>query len=100
MVDIGTDAGHERLAERLDADAVELLQELLEETGGLDHADETIAGSIASLHDRDLRRRLAEIDGLMPLADSQEKDMLTLEKMRLVEEIRALGGSRSWKQFQ
>jgi hypothetical protein len=99
MVEAGTDTGHEQLAEQLDPDAVELLQELLEEAGGLDHADETIAGILASLHERDLTRRLEEIDGLMPLADTTEKDTLTREKMQLVEELRTLG-SRRWKQFR
>lgn len=99
MVEIGAEAGHEALAEQLDVDAVQVLQELLEETGGLDHADETVAGSLASLHERDLTRRLEEIDGLMPLADTTEKDALTREKMQLVGELRTLG-SRRWKQFR
>jgi DNA primase len=99
MVETGTDAAAGALVEQLDPDAVELLQELLREAGGLDHADETISGSLASLHERDLTRRLEEIDGLMPLADTTEKDTLTREKMQLVEELRTLG-SRRWKQFQ
>jgi len=51
------------------------------------------------LHERDLAARMEEIDALMPLAAVEEKDALTLEKVQLSEELRALG-SRRWKQFR
>jgi hypothetical protein len=87
------------LAGALDDDAVAEMQALLEESGGLDRADEIVAGSLAALHERDLDARMDEIDTLMPLASSDEKDALTLEKMQLRDELRALG-SRRWKQFR
>jgi DNA primase len=93
------DAGPEALAETLDAGAIEAMQELLEESGGLDHADEAVSGSLALLHERELTERLSEIDREMPLANSAEKDELTNEKIRLRDELRRLG-SRSWKQFR
>ncbi len=99
MVTHGADAGPDILARALDGDAVVVMQELLEETGGLDHADETVAGSLASMHQRDLARRMEEIDSLMPLADGDEKDTLTREKVQLRDELRSLG-SRRWKQFR
>ena len=99
MVALGADAGPEPLAERLDPDSVEVMQELLDEPGGLDHADETVAGSLALLHERQLGERLSEIDRELPLANSEEKDQLTREKMSLTAELRRLGG-RSWKQFR
>jgi hypothetical protein len=99
LVEKGADAGPEALAEGLDEDAVEAMQELLEEPGGLDHADEAVSGSLALLHERDLTERLGEIDRELPLATSAEKDDLTREKIRLRDELRRLG-SRSWKQFR
>jgi DNA primase len=99
MVEHGADAGFDVLAASLSGDAVVVMQELLEETGGLEHADEAVAGSLAAIHKGDLATRMEEIDALMPLASSDEKDALTQEKMQLVDELRALGGG-PWKQFR
>jgi len=99
MVALGADAGPEAFAERLDQESVEAMQELLDEPGGLDHADEIVAGSLALLHERQLAERMSEIDRELPLANSEEKDELTREKMNLTAELRRLGG-RSWKQFR
>jgi DNA primase len=99
IIEQGDEALPETLAAALDAEAVEEMQALLEEDGGLDRADEIVAGSLAALHERDLAARMDEIDSLMPLAAPEEKDALTLEKMQLSEELRALG-SRRWKQFR
>jgi DNA primase len=99
MVGLGADAGPEAFAERLDEESVEVMQELLDEPGGLDHADEIVAGSLALLHERQLAERMSEIDRELPLANSEEKDELTREKMNLTAELRRLGG-RSWKQFR
>jgi DNA primase len=99
LVASDAEPGPEKLAETLDTESVEAMQELLEESGGLDHADEMVSGSLALLHERELTERLAEIDREMPLANSDEKDQLTNEKIRLRDELRRLG-SRSWKQFR
>jgi DNA primase len=99
LVALGAEAGPEALAERLDPESIELLQELLEEDGGLDHADEAVSGSLGLLHERALADRMSEIDRELPLANSDEKDVLTREKMQLTDELRRLGGRR-WKQFQ
>lgn len=98
MVAHGADAGPDVLAAALTGDAVVMMQELLEEIGGLEHTDEAVTGSLAAMHERDLVRRMEEIDSLMPLAATEEKDGLTREKMRLRDELSALG-SRRWKQF-
>jgi replicative DNA helicase len=87
------------IAGSLDEEAVAEMEALLEESGGLDRADEIVAGSLAALHERDLAARMEEIDALMPLASTDEKDSLTREKMQLGDELRALG-SRRWKQFR
>ncbi|MDQ6633961.1 MAG: hypothetical protein M3Z10_04310, partial [Gemmatimonadota bacterium] len=99
MLTHGPDAGFDVLAESLDGDAIVAMQELLEETGGLEHTDEAIAGSLAAMHERDLVGRMVEIDALMPLASSGEKDALTREKVQLRDELASLGG-RHWKQFK
>ena len=99
IVEQGPEAAPDELAAVLDDDAVVEMQELLEEEGGLDRADEIVAGSLLALHERDLATRMEEIDALMPLAAPDEKDTLTLEKMHLSDELRALG-SRRWKQFR
>jgi replicative DNA helicase len=99
MLAHGADASPDLLAESLDGDAVLVMQTLLEEAGGLDHADETVVGSLSAMHERSLAERMEEIEGLMPLAASDQKDALTVEKSRLAAELRSLG-SRRWKQFR
>jgi DNA primase len=99
VVQEGSEADAATLAGRLEDDAVAEMQALLEESGGLDRADEIVAGSLAALHERNLAARMDEIDALMPLASTEEKDALTLEKMQLSDELRALG-SRRWKQVR
>jgi DNA primase len=99
MVEHGAEAGFDVLAAALPGDAVVVMQDLLDEAGGLEHADEAVAGSLAAIHKGDLARRMEEIDALMPLAGNDEKDTLIQEKRQLVEELRALGGG-PWKQFR
>ena len=99
MVAHGADAGPDVFAEHLDGDAVVVMQELLEETGGLDHADETVTGSLSAMHERNLTERMSEIDREMPIASDSQKDELTKEKMSLTEELRRLGG-QWWKKFR
>ncbi len=98
MVERGPDAGPNALAESLDGDAVVVLQEMLDETGGLEHLEETVGGSMAAMHERAFARRMEEIDALMPLADTDEKDVLTREKVQLRDELLRLG-SRRFKGF-
>jgi Rad3-related DNA helicase len=97
LVELGADV--EALAHALDGDAVLELQALLEESGGLDHADEAVTGSLAALYERDLTTRLEEIDALMPLAADAEKDVLLREKQALAELLRSIGRNRRWPQF-
>ncbi|MEO8333849.1 MAG: DNA primase [bacterium] len=95
----GADAGPDVLAEQLGGDAVVIMQSLLEETGGLDHADETVAGSLSAMHERNLTERLSEIDREQPIATGEQKDDLLREKMKLAKELRELG-SPWWKKFR
>jgi DNA primase len=88
----------DELAVNLDSGAIDLLQELIGEAGGLDRPEETLDASINALLSRSIADRLTEIDRLLPLADSNEKDDLIREKSRLATEMKALGQSR-WKSF-
>ena len=88
----------EALVAGLDEETTEVLQELMNETGGLDRADEGVNASLNAMLSREIADRLAEIDRLMPLADSDEKDDLLREKTRLAIEIKSLGRLR-WKSF-
>jgi DNA primase len=92
------EASIETLANGLDEEATMVMQELLEENGGIDRAEETIAASINALFAREISNRMLEIDRLLPLAESAEKDDLIREKKRLAAEIHSLGRQR-WKTF-
>ncbi|MFI5227619.1 MAG: DNA primase [Gemmatimonadales bacterium] len=94
----GMQATIDELAATLDEGAIEVLEELLGEQGGLDHAEEVARASVNALLARSLSARLTEIDRLLPLADSGVKDELIREKRQLAVDIKALGHSR-WKQF-
>lgn len=100
LVEHGADAGPDALAQQLDGDAVVVMQELLEENGGLDHVDETVTGSLAAMHERNLTERMSEIDREMPIASDAQKDELTREKMALFKELGTLGGGQWWKKFR
>jgi DNA primase len=88
----------DELAANLDGEAIDLLQELIGEAGGLDRPEETLDASINALLSRSIADRLTEIDRLLPLADSSQQDDLIREKSRLATEMKALGRSR-WKSF-
>ena len=99
MTELGADAGASVLADHLDEDTVLAMQELLDDAGGLDRADEIVAGSLAAMHERELTERMAEIDRELPIASEDEKDVLIQEKRTLTGELRRLGG-RYWKKFR
>ena len=88
----------DQLASGLDEEATDVLQELMNENGGLDRAEETMNGSINALLSRDISDRLRDIDRLLPLANTDEKDDLIREKSLLAKESKALGRPR-WKSF-
>ena len=96
----GVDAGVDVLAADLEPSAVELLEDLLEERGGLDHAGETVVASIAGIRKRYLTDRLEEVHRLRHIATPEEHDQLLQESMDLAKELRSLGGTPHWKQFQ
>jgi DNA primase len=86
------------LAEALEPEDNELLEELLEEKGGLEYPERLVEDCLRRLHARDIDVRLREIDRELPLASPAEQDALIREKQRLREEIAGLGVGR-WKSF-
>jgi DNA primase len=87
------------IASALDEQSTQVLQELMNESGGLDRAEETVEAGINALLSRDIAKRLTELDRLLPLADADQKDDLIREKRRLAIEMQALGRPR-WKSFK
>lgn len=92
------DAPIDVIAAGLDEDATAVLQELLNETGGIDRAQETVDGAVNALLARRIADELTEIDRQLPLASPDEKDRLIRLKQTKAGEIQALGRAR-WKAF-
>jgi DNA primase len=99
LVALGPDATIGEIAGGFDEDAIEVLEELVAEDGGLDRASEIVDGSISAMASRDLDARLSAIDREMPLASPDEKDDLIREKEQLLRQIQALGHGR-YKSFR
>jgi DNA primase len=99
LVALGPDATISEIAGGFDEEAIEVLEELVAENGGLDRANETVEGSVNAMLSRNLDARLNEIDREMPLAAPDEKDDLIREKEQLLRRIQALGRGR-YKSFR
>jgi DNA primase len=99
LVTLGPEATIGEIAGVFDEDAIEVLEELLAEDGGLDRASEIVEGSVSAIAARDLDARLSDIDREMPLAAPDEKDDLIREKEQLLKQIQALGRGR-FKSFR
>ncbi|HEX2721619.1 MAG TPA: toprim domain-containing protein, partial [Gemmatimonadaceae bacterium] len=89
----------EDLTASLAPETLDEAEELLGEGEELKDAQKTIDDSILKLHVRDMEDRLAEIDRLLPLANSQEKNRLEEEKQKLVVQMRA-SGKGTFKAFR
>jgi DNA primase len=87
------------LAAELPEESAPVAQELLGEPleDGFD-AGAHLAACVAALRAAVIQRRLGDIDGEIPIATSEEKDALFVEKQRLHLEERALG-VRRYKSF-
>jgi DNA primase len=98
LITRGPEVSIEDLAAAMDPETAEVLQQLLNEPGGLDRAEETVTGSVNAIHAREADRRLQEIDRELVEADPAEQDRLIQEKKRLMSDIQAWGSPR-WKGF-
>lgn len=92
------DAPLESIVAGLDETSVATLDELLASDGGLDDPVRSIADCVGALKRREIDVRITEIDRELPLAPDNEKDQLVQQKLKLMGEIRDLGGRR-WKTF-
>ena len=88
----GTDP--EALERLLEGDAVELFQELLQESGGLTRSNEVIGGTLASFREKEVREQLQDLQSQMGIASEVEKDELLRSIMRLSKERRAAGSKK------
>jgi hypothetical protein len=95
LIEHGPDAEIETLTSGLDPDAIDRLQELLEERGGLENADATVDGFIARVRGQEMRAESDEVHGLLRIANETEQDQLLKEMERIAKEKRALG-VRDW----
>ena len=99
LVALGPEASIGEIAGGFDEEAIEVLEELVAEQGGLDRANEIVDGSVNAIASRDLDARLTDIDREMPLAAPDEKDDLIREKEQLLKQMQALGRAR-YKSFR
>jgi DNA primase len=99
MKDAGADATIEQLSSHLDEHTVATIEQLLAEDATQMDPDRTISDSIATLLARNLDQRLAEIDGLVPLANDTEKNELIAEKQKIMKELQG-AGQKHFKAFR
>ena len=99
LLEVGENATLEELATRLDSESISLAEELLQDSDAIVDAGRTIDDSITKLNVRGIEERLIEIDRLLPLASSVEKDDMEEEKKKLVVQMRA-SGKGSFKAFR
>jgi DNA primase len=94
----GPDDAVDALATALDEDAVQGLNDLLADPGGIDAPARVIQDCLMVLKRRELGDQIDEIDRQLPIADDEQKDELVRRKQQLAGEIKALGGRR-WASF-
>ena len=90
LLEHGTDASVEALERALDADAVEAMQVLLQEPNAQVDPARTVADSLAALHIRDLEDELDRLDAELRIATEAEKDVIIMQKDRIVKEKTAM----------
>jgi len=113
LIGAGADATLEDIAAGLNEDAIETVEDLVADKAaqfsGSDEAGRAqmntgraIEDSVARLRARDLSDRMTELDRMIPLATSDEKSGLMLEKQTLQQEMKQLGegSSQTFKAFR
>lgn len=92
-------AGVDDLVSGLGPDAVREVQNLMAAAAELSDAKFVIRDSLAQLRERELRDQLAAIDTMMKTAQDERHATLVLEKARLRDELKDVGG-RGHKLFR
>ena len=90
----GADADPEAFTAGLDPLEIHVYETLRGEADAVVDAKASIHGAIRQLRGRSLDARVASLDSILPLADSNEKDRLLVQKQRLIAERNALGHSK------
>lgn len=88
---VGDEASAEAMAEHLDPLAVRVYEELRADPQAVVDARASITDALRQLQGRLVDARLRTLESLLPLADANEKDALTLQIKRLADEKRSLG---------
>jgi DNA primase len=91
LIAAGPDATIEEVSAHLDEDTVGTVEEILAEGSYQIDPERTITDSLATLRARDLDRRAAELDRIIPLAEGEQKDKLIAEKDEIRKELKATG---------
>ncbi len=99
MIEAGPDATIEELASHLDEHTIATVEQLLAEDAMPIDPERTISDSLATLRARDLDQRLSDIDRLLPLADTSQKDVLIAEKLEITKELKG-AGQKHYKAFR
>jgi DNA primase len=93
------DSTIEEVTANLDEETLETVEDILAEGANQIDPERTLGDSFATLRARDLDRRAAELDRIIPLADGAQKDKLIAEKEAVREELRATG-KQLFKKFR
>jgi hypothetical protein len=91
LIASGPDASLEEVSAHLDEDSIATVEEIVAEGSYQIDPERTISDSLATLRARDLDRRAAELDRIIPLADGVQKDRLIAEKDEIRKELKATG---------
>ncbi len=99
LIDAGPDSTIEDVTANLDEEAIATLEDILAEGAIQLDQERTISDSLATLSARDLDRRAAELDRIIPLVQGVEKDKLIAEKDSIRKELNATG-RKYFKKFR
>jgi DNA primase len=91
LIASGPDASLEEVSAHLDEDSIATVEEIVAEGAYQIDPERTISDSLATLRARDLDRRAAELDRIIPLAEGVQKDKLIAEKVEIRKELSATG---------
>ena len=99
LIPAGPDSTIEEVTANLDEEAIATLEDILAEGAIQLDQERTISDSLATLRARDLDRRAAELDRIIPLVQGVEKDELIAEKDSIRKELNATG-RKYFKKFR
>jgi DNA primase len=91
LISAGPDATLDEVSAHLDEDSIATVEEIVAEGAYQIDPERTISDSLATLRARDLDRRAAELDRIIPLAEGVQKDKLIAEKVEIRKELSATG---------